>query len=244
MAMLTRWSEDTTRPSAGEAVKALLTRAVAPTVVVFAVIVGIGLLIGGPLEGMVNEESRINRALAAERDTTWNSVTMLMSHIGNTEYVIGLCLIVVAVVWWRTKEWWYAVVPLVAISLQASAFVAATALVGRSRPPVSKLDPAPPTSSFPSGHVGAATALYLTFALMAERIEHVWLRRVVQVVCVLVPFAVAYARLYRGMHHVTDVTVGFLNGLVCCLLAWHWLPRRARGESGRAGSRAADANAH
>jgi len=39
---------------------------------------------------------------------------------------------------------------------------------------------------------------------------------------------VTYARLYRGMHHITDVGVGMLNGLLCALLAYGWYRHRAR----------------
>jgi diacylglycerol kinase family enzyme len=78
----------------------------------------------------------VNRSLAAERDSLWNAITNYWSHIGNTEYVIGVCVIVALIVWWRTKQWWYAVVPVIAISLQATIFVIATAIVGRPRPPV------------------------------------------------------------------------------------------------------------
>ena len=66
---------------------------------------------------------------------------------------------------WRTKQWWVAVIPALAISLQATVFVIAANLVNRPRPDVERLDPAPPTSSYPSGHTGASFALYLTFAL-------------------------------------------------------------------------------
>jgi undecaprenyl-diphosphatase len=38
---------------------------------------------------------------------------------------------------------------------------------------------------------------------------------------------VAYARLYRGMHHLSDVLVGFLNGIVRAVLAWNYLRRKA-----------------
>jgi membrane-associated phospholipid phosphatase len=97
---------------------------------------------------------------------------------------------------------------------------------------VPKLDPAPPTSSYPSGHVGAATALYLSFALLAaQRIERAWLRRLVIVVCAVIPFLVAYARLYRGMHHLSDVLIGALNGIACALLAWTCLRTPRRNEA-------------
>ena len=152
---------------------------------------------------------------------------MVWSHIGNTEIVIGVCVLAVGLVWWRTRQWWLAVVPAIAIALQATVFVIATAVVGRPRPEVAHLDPAPPTSSYPSGHVGASTALYVSFALLAQRIEHALLRRLVTTACLVVPVLVSWARLYRGMHHLSDILVGAANGLVCALLAWGYLRRKS-----------------
>jgi undecaprenyl-diphosphatase len=51
---------------------------------------------------------------------------------------------------------------------------------------------------------------------------------VLTVICLVIPLLVAYARLYRGMHHLTDVLVGFLNGIVCAFLAWNYLRRRRK----------------
>ena len=161
------------------------------------------------------------------RTQTWDSVTMVWSHIGNTEIVIGVCVVAVGLLWWRTREWWRALVPAIAISLQATVFVIATAVVGRPRPHVPHLDPAPPTSSYPSGHVGASTALYVSFALLAQSIERPVLRRLVTTLFLVIPVLVAWARLYRGMHHLSDILVGALNGVVCALLAWAYLRRRS-----------------
>jgi membrane-associated phospholipid phosphatase len=89
------------------------------------------------------------------------------------------------------------------------------------------LDVAPPTASYPSGHVGASTALYLTFALLALSIRTVWVRWLTVVVCLAIPLLVAFGRLYRGMHHATDVGAGLLNGITCAVLA-HWWYRTTR----------------
>ena len=89
--------------------------------------------------------------------------------------------------------------PLIAISLQAMVFFFTTLLIDRQRPDVERLDDSPPTSSFPSGHTGAATALYFTLALMAFRIRSPLLRGVVVGGCVAIPFCVGSARVYRGL---------------------------------------------
>lgn len=225
MSVVHRYADDQSRPGVGSALRDAAVRAVGPGIVVFAVLVGVGLLLKGPLKVFGAREEAVNRSLAAWRTPTWNTITMVFSHIGNTEYVIGVCVIVAAVVWWRTGQWWYAVVPVLAISLQATFFVLTTLLIDRPRPDVTHLDPAPPTSSYPSGHQGASTALYVTFVLMALRIRRPGVRAVVLVLCAVAPFLVGFARLYRGMHHPSDVAMGTLNGLTCALLAWGYLRR-------------------
>lgn len=221
-----------TGPDRRTAVRGLLLGALAPGIVLWLAIAGFGLLLTGPFTGWERSESDLNRSLQGTRTQTWDSVTSLWSHVGNTEIIIGVCVVVVAVLWWRTRRWWFAVVPAIAISLQATIFVTVSAAIGRSRPDVPHLDPAPPTSSYPSGHVGASVALYTSLAIMATTIERTWLRRTVIGVCLVIPLLVAYARLYRGMHHLSDVIVGAINGLVCAGLAASCLVHR-HGEKAR-----------
>jgi membrane-associated phospholipid phosphatase len=224
--------DGSSRPTPKEAARGLLLRAIAPGILVWLVIVGFGELLRGPLKPLNHTESGLNADLARDRTARWNTITMVWSHVGNTEIVIGVCVLAVALLWWRTREWWVAIIPAIAISLQATIFVIATAIIGRPRPEVPKLDPAPPTSSYPSGHVGASTALYLSLALIAaSRIERPWLRRLVVVLCAVIPFLVAYARLYRGMHHLSDVLIGALNGIACALLAWTCLRSHDRHQA-------------
>jgi membrane-associated phospholipid phosphatase len=198
--------------------------------VLWLAIAGFGLLLSGPLKGWNRSESALNRSLQDTRDRTWDSVTALWSHLGNTEIIIGVCVVAVVVVWWRTRRWWFALIPALAISLQATIFVTASSVIGRARPDVPHLDPAPPTSSYPSGHVGASVALYGSFAIMATTIKRAWPRRTVIGVCSVIPVLVAYARLYRGMHHLSDVVVGAINGLACAGLAAACLVNR-RGDA-------------
>jgi len=221
---LHRWDPDVaTRPTAGRAARDLAVRVLAPAAVWCAVVVGLGALLDGPLRWVAEREEPVNEWFVEQRTATFDAVTKVWSHLGDTLWIVAVCLLVVAAVWWRTRRWWYAVVPAVALSAQVTVFLAASALVGRSRPDVEQLDAAPPTSSFPSGHSGASTALYVTLALMAQRIERGWLRVLLTVATLVVPLLVVYSRLYRGMHHPTDVLVGIANGVLCAVLGWCWL---------------------
>jgi membrane-associated phospholipid phosphatase len=226
MAFLTRWQDDQSRPAAREAARDLAVRALAPMTVWWLIVLAIGwALTHGPLKHLGTSEQRLNKTLAAHRTSVLNGITYFFSWTGATVSIIGVCLVVVAVLWWRTRRWWFAVVPLIAITLQALVFFFTTLLINRPRPDVVKLDDSPPTSSYPSGHSGAATGLYVTLALLALRIRRPALRAVTVTGCLLVPFLVASARLYRGMHHVSDVSVAIVNGLIAALLAWGWLRR-------------------
>lgn len=222
-----RWETDTRAPSGREWRRDVLRRALLPTAVLWCVVVGIGFLLTGPLHGLP-AEAAVNRWFVEARTPALDTATTWLSAIGQTEPLIGACLVGIALTWWRTRQWWYATVLGLAVALQAAVFLSAAAVVGRERPDVEHLDHAPPTSSFPSGHTGAAAAFYLTLALVAQRIRRPALRWAVTVLCVLVPFAVGTARVYRGMHSVSDVTVGFLNGATCAVVAWGYLRRSPR----------------
>ena len=236
---LDRWVDDPSRPDGRDARRDLALRVGIPALVLWLVVVGVGMLLTGPLAMLGERELAINEWLVERRTDVLNALTLVWGNVGTTETVIGICLVVAGLVWWRTRQWWYAVVPAIAVSVQAAVFMLAALVVGRDRPDVERLDHAPPTSSFPSGHCGASVALYLTLALMAQRIERNWLRVTVTVVLMILPTLVAFARLYRGMHHVSDVIMGVANGLVCVLLGWYWLRRAPAQPDG--GSVAADA---
>jgi membrane-associated phospholipid phosphatase len=58
-------------------------------------------------------------------------------------------------------------------------------------------------------------------------------------VCLAVPLLVAFGRLYRGMHHLTDIGAGLLNGITCAFLAhwWYRTNQQARPIVGPGGKR-------
>jgi membrane-associated phospholipid phosphatase len=228
MLNLERWAHDTSAPSGSEARRDLGLRVGIPAAAWWAIVVGLGLLLAGPLAGLKEREDAVNEWFVDQRTATLNTLTEVWGVMGTTETIIGICLVVSGLVWWRTGQWWYAAVPAIAVAVQAAVFMLAALVVSAERPDVEQLDHAPPTSSFPSGHSGASIALYLSLALMAQRIERTWLRVIVTVVLFVLPLLVVYSRLYRGMHYPSDVVVGVLNGLVCVVIGWYWLRRAPR----------------
>ncbi|MEN0129107.1 MAG: phosphatase PAP2 family protein [Brevundimonas sp.] len=222
-----RYELDTSRPTGKEFWRDIAVRALAPAVLVFGVVVGLGFLITGPLDNLPGEKA-VNDWFVDQRTPTLNDVTAVICQIGNTPIVVAIAFatMIALLVW--TRQWWFALIPGLAIGLQAAVFLSSSLVVGRERPDVDHLDDAPPTSSYPSGHTGASTALYVTLALVAQRITNRALRVVVTILLLLAPLAMGTARLYRGMHSLSDVLVGLANGIVCALLAWNYLRRDVR----------------
>ena len=109
-----------------------------------------------------------------------------------------------------------------------------TATVPQRRPPVHRLQPAPPTSSYPSGHTAAAVALYCCVAVVILMIyaRHP-VARIVAGVLFLVPAFVACARLYLGEHYPSDVIAGALLGVLWLTHVFRTLGREVDVVSGR-----------
>lgn len=186
-----------------------------------AAFVAIGRLVVGPFDGSVGAFDRdLAMRLAEGRTAALDDLSWWGSMVAETAVKIVLTLVVLAVVWLRWRHWQDVVLIAGALVLEASAFLTITLLVGRHRPDVPRLDSSPVDSSFPSGHVAAAV-VYGAVAIVVGR--HVRRRGPVVVavlVTTLIALAVAWARMYRGMHHLSDVVGGVALGVASLYLVW------------------------
>ena len=187
---------------------AILWRLLVGWGLVLAVVATMGLTLGvlGREVGALRAEDGVDRALAAHRTPLLDDVTSDFSQLANTGAIIATML-VAAVLLQRALHRWRESLFVAAATLgQSMVFLATTALVDRPRPRVTHLDRAPPTSSFPSGHTGAAIALYAALAVVVlRRTRRRWVRGVSVTLLLAVPVLVGLSRLYRGMHHPSDV---------------------------------------
>jgi undecaprenyl-diphosphatase len=196
---------------------------------IWLALVGVGLLLTKVLSHELSSESALERTLAAHRNGTLNTLTHAITLTSETATVIGAVALLALLLRWRLRRWRESAFLVAAVAGQAAVFLATTVFIERQRPGVPHLDQAPPTSSFPSGHTGAAVALWTALAVVAYRVGTGWLWRTLAVVAVVLPLSVAASRVYRGMHHPSDVIVGGLNGLACVAVARWAVPPEPAG---------------
>ncbi|HEX2808501.1 MAG TPA: phosphatase PAP2 family protein [Kineosporiaceae bacterium] len=221
-------------------------RLVAGGVAVYAFLAVTGLLVtrvfdNGPL---IQADQRISRWFFERRTPSLNTWTHIGTSLSDTVSAIALTMVLVIGLRLWLKRWREAATIFVSITGELFIFVLVTATVHRQRPTVPHLDPAPPTSSFPSGHTGAAVALYVGLAVILLLVTRGSVYRVGFVVAAavlcIVPFIVGLSRMYRGMHFFTDVIAGALAGGLWMAIVVATLIRSGGAMSsaaGRAGSR-------
>lgn len=214
-------------------------RFVAAYVAMTAAFCGMGFLLTGPLDGsgVVRLDDRIERWFADRRTPGWNSVSWWGSHLSETGTKIVITTLVCIALLVVCKRWFEALLVAVPLLLEAACFLTITLIVRRPRPDVPHLDGSPVDTSFPSGHTAAAVCYAGIAIALAVRTRHRWLPALIGVLVAIVTAIVGVARMYRGMHHLTDVLAGALLGVTAVVVATYLLRRAEATFEVRSGRR-------
>lgn len=187
-------------------------------VVVTALLVGIGLLLTKLLlDGAVGRwDASITHWFFDRRTPVLDTVTGWGSRLGDTVAVVAIAALAVVILA-IGRHWAHIGFLIAGLLIEVTSFLTTTFLIDRERPTVTHLDAGPPTSSFPSGHTAASVVLYVGLAIIiTSLIGNRVVRAFAWVVAIGLPIGVGLSRIYRGMHHPTDV-IGAAIGAVACL---------------------------
>jgi undecaprenyl-diphosphatase len=190
----------------------------AAAAVVLVVMLGLGLLVTRvePATPLGPADLGVDAWLAAHRTPLLDTASQLATDLCSTTNTFLIGLLAAAGSSVVLRRWWPALLLAIALVGELALFLATAMTVGRPRPPVPHVDAAlPPTSSFPSGHTGAAICLFGGIAAIVLTATRAWWRWVVVAVAAVLVVAVAAARMYRGAHYLTDVV-----GAVVLALPW------------------------
>lgn len=190
-------------------------------VLLYVALVAMGMAITRMFDdwAVIRADAQVPRWLADRRTDTLDMLTDIGSTMADTAVAITVTAVLFLLLRWWLGRWRESLTVLAAMLGELFVFLLVTNTIARNRPAVPRLDPAPPTSSFPSGHTAAAVALYGCVAIVVLRqMANRTLARVLAVLLFTIPLIVAVSRVYRGMHFPSDVVFGALGGGTWLLL--------------------------
>ena len=199
---------------------AVASVAVSGYVAICLVFAGIGLLVTHQLGALTRWDDHVVRSFADNRTSALNHWTDYATKVADT-FGILVVLLAAAIVLFVLRHRWEALFLVVALCLELATFLTVNTVVDRPRPAGPRLGSLPSTSSFPSGHTAAMVALYGGLALLINARFRARIVGIVSwIVALLAAAAIGFARVYRGMHHPSDVVAGALLGFAVLAVAF------------------------
>jgi membrane-associated phospholipid phosphatase len=212
--------------SVGRSLAAITGRAhpvrtfVVGVVLSFVAIAGLSILLGLLVTHVIVANGDVNSAderlvsVLSHHRSGWLTHASLLGSIIAGGVVLPIVAAVWAIVAALFRQWRLAAFIAFALAIESGTYRATTLAVHRDRPAVHRLEALPANASYPSGHTAASIAVYCGVALLlTSRISNAGARVAVWALAAAIPVYVAFARMYRGMHHPLDVLGGVLIGI-------------------------------
>lgn len=165
------------------------------------------------VHGVASDDEWLAGFLARHRSSGLTDASLVGSIMagGVVLPIIAACAALIAVL---AKHWRLAAFLGCALAVESGSYRATTLVIHRHRPEVHRLESLPVNASYPSGHTAAAIAVYCGLALLlTSRLANKGARIAIWTLAALIPVFVAWARMYRGMHHPLDVVGGVVIGV-------------------------------
>ncbi len=177
------------------------------------------------IDVVVDNDESVSADLAANRTENMDDLTAWGSMLSDTMVKILVTALAAAAIFAVWRKWRDVGVLVLSLVLEASVFITVTWVIARARPDVMRLEDSPVDSSFPSGHVAAAAAYGALVIVVAWHTRRWWLRAGTALAVAIVVAIVAWSRVYRGMHFLSDVAAGVALGVASIAAVW-WILRR------------------
>jgi membrane-associated phospholipid phosphatase len=162
--------------------------------------------------GVVTLDLAVERWAEARATAFTDGVLGALTHLGDTETILGIGIAVGAYGVWRWRRW---AVPLFVLMIVLGQMVISNSIkvvIDRARPELRPRADFTGTS-FPSGHTTAATAIYLAVALVLAIGSSPRARAALAGAAVAIGVAVGCTRVLLGVHFFSDALAGFAIGL-------------------------------
>ena len=168
--------------------------------------------------GVRSADNSFVSSLVSERTPFLTDTSEVLSTAGGAPFLpilVGAIALVAAVL----RRWLVAAFAAFALIVESATYRVTSLAVPRDRPHVHRLEDLPADASYPSGHTAAAVAVYAGLVLLlTSRFPTRPLRICAWALALAIPVLVAFARMYRGMHHPLDTAGGLVIGIGALLV--------------------------
>jgi membrane-associated phospholipid phosphatase len=192
-------------------------------IAVIAVFTAVGeIIVRTPID---DTDREVARDIVDRRTPTGDDISPWAAGLSDTLVKIIATTIIVGIMFAVWRRWRDPLVVAVSLIFEATAFIIITTITARPRPEVERLQESPVNSSYPSGHVAAATAYFAIALVLSRHLRSTWAKVVVWAAPVLIVLTVSAGRLYQGMHYLSDVIAGIILGVVSVVIVDRVIPQ-------------------
>ena len=170
------------------------------------------------MDFVVSLDQYVLEFLYAMRDPVLAQVFIWISELGRVQTVLSLAAIAVLIFAIR-RQYAYAAGTLISVAISGLGVLIGKGLVERARPDELYQAYVETWYSFPSAHAALSAALYGFLIYATGRIRSPALRFLARSAGTIVIGAVAFRRLYLGVHFLSDVVAGLILGIASVWLA-------------------------
>jgi undecaprenyl-diphosphatase len=162
--------------------------------------------------GVVTVDLAVERWAEARATAFTDGVLGALTHLGDTETIVGIGIAVGVYGLWRWRRWAVPLFVLMVVLGQMLISNSIKVVIDRARPELRPRADFTGTS-FPSGHTTAATATYLAVALVLAIGSSPKARAALAGAALAIGVAVGCTRVLLGVHFFSDALAGFVIGV-------------------------------
>lgn len=159
----------------------------------------------------LNADLSINRIMLSLRNAPADELMTAITMLGDG--VVLLAVGATMVLWLVWRRAWRAAVAVAATIMLSRLFVPVIKFWTQTPRPID-LHGGVEAYGFPAGHTTLVTVIFGVLAVLVSHSMGRWGRAVIFSFCALAVIAIAYSRIYLGVHWTSDVLGGFLFGAV------------------------------
>jgi membrane protein DedA with SNARE-associated domain/membrane-associated phospholipid phosphatase len=195
-------------PSNPRSVLIVVFAAVAVTALIALIDMAIGIFASG---AFMNVDLSVNKLMRELRNAPADDLMIAITMLGDWPVMTALAAATIG--WLFLRRSWRAGLAVLIAVVTARVFVLVLKMGIQQARPI-ELYPDATSYAFPSGHTAIATVTLGVLAVLVSYSMGRWGRSLVFAICGIFVVAIAYSRLYLGVHWVSDVLGGFLFGAV------------------------------